>query len=161
MKRYTCLWLIAASLITAAVASASEVTKFDRFRLWNECRPLEFKVNSLSDDATSIGLTKNAIEVTIRSRLRAARLYGDDYAETAAATLFISVLVLGPAFNTILEYTKVVRDRVTGFDNWAPTWRIGATGTHGRNSGYILGSVAEDTDRFIDEYLRVNDDACK
>ena len=34
-------------------------------------------------------------------------------------------------------------------------------GTHGKDLGYILSSVSQIADRFIDEYLRVNADACE
>ena len=157
MRRYTVL--AAALALTAASASASEVSDQDRFQLWNECRAMTLVVERLPEDATTIGLTKDSIEVAVRSRLRAARLYTEDYAE--AAWLYAKVSVVGPAFSTALEYWKVVRDLATGLEIQTTTWDTGATGTHGRDSSYILGSVAQSVDSFIDEYLRVNADACK
>ena len=35
------------------------------------------------------------------------------------------------------------------------------TGTNGGDPGYVLSLVSQYTDKFIDEYLRVNEDACK
>ena len=49
----------------------------------------------------------------------------------------------------------------TGLDNRAKTWDVASTGTHGQDPNFILSSVAQETDKFIDEYLRVNADACK
>ncbi len=46
-------------------------------------------------------------------------------------------------------------------ENTATTWGVGSTGTHSRNPNFILSSVSQHTDKFIDEYLRVNADACK
>ena len=69
--------------------------------------------------------------------------------------------VSGPAFSTALEYWKVVRDLATGLQNRATTWYFGVVGTHGRNSSDIVVAVSEDADKFIDEFLRVNGDACK
>ncbi len=42
----------------------------------------------------------------------------------------------------------------------ASTWATGAFGAHGRDSGFILSSISQDTDKFVDAYLRVNGDAC-
>ena len=114
----------------------------------------------LSDEATDIGLTEEAIEVAVRSRLRAARLYSEDRAETAWSYLYVNVNVVGPAFSTDIHYKKIVIDRATMLEQLASTWDVGSTGTHGRNSNYILSGVEQKTDRFIDEYLRVNAEAC-
>ena len=100
------LWLIAALLLTAASASAGEVSDYDRFQLWNECRPMHLYVHILPDGATAIGLTEDATEDAVRSRLRAAGLYSEDHSETAGAILFVNVRVSGPAFSTALEYWK-------------------------------------------------------
>ena len=40
------------------------------------------------------------------------------------------------------------------------TWRIGTYGTHGGDAGYILQALSEKLDKFILEYLRVNESAC-
>ena len=42
----------------------------------------------------------------------------------------------------------------------ATTWEIGSLGTHGGDAGFILQGVAEATDTFVNEYLRVNAEAC-
>lgn len=59
-----------------------------------------------------------------------------------------------------LEYWKAMRDGISGTWGYAPTWQTGGIGTHGQNASAIISQVAEDTDKFIDEYLRVNADAC-
>jgi len=58
------------------------------------------------------------------------------------------------------EYKKVLYDPASERHWFAITWDLGRTGTHGSDSGFILSAVSEDTDKFIDEYLRVNEDAC-
>ena len=160
-RRHTGLWIVAALLLTAASTSAEEVSDEDRFQIWNGCRPTRLSVEISPDDATTIGLTKSAIEVAVRSRLRAARLYTEDNDEAAWSYLYARVNVVGPAFGISIEYWKVVRDLLaTGLDNRARTWDVASTGTHTQNPNYILSSVALYTDEFIDEYLRVNADAC-
>ena len=42
----------------------------------------------------------------------------------------------------------------------ATTWHIGAAGTHSGDARFILQGLSEALDRFILEYLRVNEDAC-
>ena len=42
----------------------------------------------------------------------------------------------------------------------AATWHSDSFGTHGGDGDYVLESVEELVDNFIDEYLRVNNAAC-
>ena len=154
-------WLAAALMLTAASASAGAVSDVDRFELWNECRPLRLIVETLSDDATAIGLTEEAIGIAVRSRLRAARIYSDSRVETEWAFLYFLVQVVGPAVSIDVTYNKSVIDVATELQLTAASWRVSATGTHGGDSSVILSSVAGYTDQFIDEYFRVNTDACK
>ena len=155
--------LAAASLAVAVAVSVSaeEVSELDRFQLWNECRPMRLVVEGLPDGATAIDLTKDAIKIAVRSRLRAARIYSEDYGEAAWAYLYINVNVVGHAFDIMTDYGKFVRDNATNLEFSASTWSTGTTGTHGGDSNYILSNVAQHADKFIDEYLRVNADACK
>ena len=75
--------------------------------------------------------------------------------------LNISVVTTGLAFSARVEFVKIVRDLgehdfTTGF---APTWQTGSYGTG--NAGFIMSALAEHIDEFIDEYLRVNAEACE
>lgn len=40
------------------------------------------------------------------------------------------------------------------------TWGLGSTGTHGKDPGFIIQSISSKVDRFLVEYLRVNETAC-
>ena len=157
MRRYAGLWLAAACLFAAASASGGEVSDFDRFELWNECRPMRLLVEDLPDGATAIGLTMEAIEVAVRSRLRSARLYSDD----AWANLYVNVNVRSSGFAITVNYYKSVMDIATSLERRAATWGRGAAGAHGQDPNFILSNVVQHADAFIDGYLRVNADACK
>ncbi len=149
---------IALSLMLAAPSSAAEkVTKYDRFDLWNGCRPVRLVVESLEKAATTIGLSRDAIQTAVRSRLRAARMYSD----AAFSRLYVNVTVTRSAYGILITYDKEVFDHVSKLDDLASTWKAGSIGTHGRASDYILSDIAQHTDKFIDEYLRVNGDSCK
>ena len=158
MRRYTVL--AAALALTAASASASEVSDQDRFQLWNDCRPMRLVVEGMPDDAAAIGLTEDAITVAARSRLRAARIYTEARSEAAWSYSYINVNAVGPAYRISVRYHKCVNDLATLREGAATTWVSGSTGTHGRDPTYISSNLAEHIDKFIDEYLRVNEDAC-
>ena len=91
--------------VAPALAQDEEVTRADRFHLWNDCKPLELVVENLNNDAAEIGLTGEAIKTTVRSRLRGARIYGKDW----NAWLYVNVGTSNPAFNMSLEFKKSCR----------------------------------------------------
>ena len=129
----------------------------DRFMLWNTCGQINLIVEQLDDQEIEMGLTTEDIATTVRSRLRAARLYGTS---GIVPVLYMNVTAVsrGLAFHIRLEFKKLVFEPISGQENIAATWDIGSTGRGG--AGYILSSVSQLTDRFIDEYLRVNEPAC-
>ena len=131
-------------------------TNFERFQLWNDCRPVELLVEHLSDDAAKIGLTRDRVETLTRSRLRAARIYTDE----TEAYLQANITVVGSSFNIKTKFRKLVTDRASTELFFATTWELGSTGTHGQDAGFILQGLSEYVDGFIDEYLRVNEEAC-
>ena len=158
MSRPISLAVVLAFVLVTPAGAAEKVTDRDRFKLWNDCRTMGLVVEDLDKDATEIGLTKEAVTVAVRSRLRAARLYRASH----GVPLFgVTVTVAGSAFAVVVAYSKWVKDKASGISRGTDTWRRGSTGTHGRNESYILSSVSRKVDEFIDEYLRVNADACR
>ena len=117
---------------------------------------MQLAVGKLSEDAKKIGLTKESIEDAAESRLRSARLYNP----YALPYLGINVNVGKTAMGVELEYNKWVFDPLSGENAYAGTWDIGGTGTHGGDSGFILSVVSQHLDKFLVEYLRVNEAAC-
>ena len=153
--------IMAAFLIATAPASAAEVSDRDRFTFGNGCLPTRLVVEYYqSKKADSLKLTQDAIETTVRSRLRGARLFTENRVLAGWTFLYINVHVAGAAYDIETSYNKRLRDVVLKQNGIATTWQEGTMGTHGNDSGYILGIIARHTDKFIDEYLRVNADAC-
>ena len=142
--------------VAPALAQDEEVTRIDRFQLWNDCKPLRLFVGKLDNDAAEIGLTREAITTTVRSRLRGARIYSED----GNAWLYVTVNTVNPAFSVKLQFIKLVVDGATNITWGAVTWDAGTFGTQGGNGSYVLGAVSRLMDRFIDEFLRVNGDDC-
>ena len=138
--------------------------EIDRFKLWNACEPIYLAVEDLDDDDAKRGLTREAITTTVRSRLRAARLYSSEYAPSQPY-LYANVNTLSGesrvmAYSTALEFKKSLPDpKLNGLEGHATTWETGVVGQG--DAAYILSSVSRLTDKFIDEYLRVNDSACQ
>ena len=150
---------LAAVLAFTAPAAAGEVSEFmDRFRLGNGCLPVPLVVEGLDKDATRIGLTGKAITITVRSRLRAARIYTE---KRGAPQLHVAVSMAGPAYHVAVSLRKLVHDPGTRSFNVTPTWWIRYIGPHGNDAGAVLLRVWQLADEFIDEYLRVNALACK
>ena len=159
------------------------------FALFNKCSPMLLNAEVDTDDAAaSIGLTEERIQTLAESRLRAARLFIDaaalkeegfsilsrgfsssdrSAADNAAldrlnrvAHLSVSAGVVGPAFSYSVKFRKKLHDRVSDQTEPATTWTIGKYGTHGGDAGYILQDLSESMDKFLVEYLRVNESAC-
>ena len=153
--------IMAASLALSFLTTAAvdEATASDRFRLFADCGPMFLIVGGLSEDATKTGLTKESIQAAGESRLRSARLYIG--ANTAALQyLYIAVNVVGGGFSVGLEFSKWVFDSLSGEELYAVTWGADSTGTHGGDSGFLLSAVSQHLDKFLVEYLRVNEEAC-
>ena len=158
--RIRIIWLV---LLAAAVwpgyATAQDVSGSDRFKFFNECRPMDLVVEDYDDDddAEAIGLTVARIRTLAESRLRAARLYDAD----AATWLYVNVNVEARGFSLSVEYKKLLYDAVSGETSYATTGEIGGAGSHGGDAGFILQGLSEYLDGFILDYLRVNESACK
>ncbi len=141
----------------------TSLSDFDAFGLWNECAPIWLLVR-LSDDAADIDLTEERIQTLVESRLRVARLY-----DTAAphAYLYVRVGVLvsenrrSGAFSIRVSFNKLLFDFVSDEFGFAETWDTASYGIHSGDADYILRGVSEQLDRFILEYLRVNETACR
>lgn len=151
------LLLSALALPFSASGAAGEITDHKRFQLFNYCRPMRLLVEDLSDGASKIGLTKEAIQATAESRLRSARLYDSG----ASHYLYVNVNVVGRAHSISLEFIKRVRDILSGNTGMATTWDVGSTGTHGGSANYILSLISQRMDKFLVEFLRVNEKACE
>ena len=144
-------------LLMPATVGQDAKSSFSRFRLFNGCKPMSLVVESLHDDAGKIRLTRARLQAAVESRLRSARPYDES---STTAYLYVNVAVVGRAFGIDLEYNKLVSDIATGELGMATTWNIGSTGTHGGDASYIVSSLSEKLDRFLVEYLRVNESAC-
>jgi len=160
------LLTIAVFLLPISFAHAEKVNNIDRFALWNGCRPIGLLV-TYNNEYTETSPQKKDIEIAVRSRLRGARLYtekdtdieGSPLPYLAINIIILDRIILGKVFSIDLFLNKWVSDPISNVEFFASTWHIGIV-----NVGYrddILSAIAQYTDRFIDEYLRVNEAACR
>lgn len=138
------------------------VERRERFELFNRCRPMDLIVEGLPGDAVEIGLTRTRIQTIAESRLRAARLYDEDATPYLYVRVGVQVSASGRdgMYTAKVSYRKSLWDSVSIQSGTAETWDSGAYGMHDGDAGYIVQEVSEHLDRFILEYLRVNEDAC-
>ena len=134
----------------------------DRFDLFNECAQINLMVENLSDDAADIDLTKDRVQTLAESRLRAARLYDAE----ARPYLYVRVGMLvsddrhGGAYTIEVSFNKPLRDGMLELDGFASTWDTGTYGTHSGDTSFIMQGLSEALDKFVFEYLRVNEKSC-
>lgn len=154
---FTTMTVLVAALATVVLlGSATPLSaRLDLFELENVCEPIALIVEDMDREAMAMGLTQRAILTTVRSRLRAARLYQIQI----GPYLYMRVNVVGAAFSVRVAFNKVLFDPISGLKFPATTWQQSATG-EGRDADRILSWIGQSTDRFIDEYLRVNAPAC-
>ena len=148
-----------AALLGPSSSALGSASRLERFELFNACRPMRLLVESLPDAAEGIGLARETPQAAAESRLRAARLYTEDYEKADFSFLYVNVNVVGRAFHISVEYHKTVTDEF-GQSGGAITWKTGSTGTHGGNGGYIVSALSQYLDEFLAAYLRVNGSAC-
>ena len=159
---------VAVALALMPAGAMAEVSDYERFQLDNGCFPFQLVVGYSEKEAGSIDLSKERIETVVRSRLRAARLYEDPSERQTASLLYVYVHLVGAAYSYDLSFHKLMKEVMSisrmdseGQHLYQPaTWRHSGTGTHTRSPEYIVANVSEATDRFIDEFLRVNNAAC-
>lgn len=163
--RWACVLVVTAIASTSPVPMAAQDADFDWSNSWNlelfelftNCESMNLFVEVKNDGENLAGLTEESVGRAVRSRLRSARLLSESGVSNA---LFVSVRVVGAAFDVGVGFRKVLFDPVTEQYFRTLTFRTGGFGTHGRNGTYVLSVVQQGMDEFLDEYLRVNETAC-
>lgn len=127
-----------------------------RFELFTECRPMGLMVRFASKGPT-VTLPRDIIHAAIERRLRGARIYESN----RHFRLMVDVTVFGPAFRIDVTFAKWLHDP-HGSGAWGPagTWRWGSSGMHGNEAAFIVDTTSHAVDHFVNEFLRVNAQAC-
>ena len=150
-------------LVEEIIASASDEEREGLFKLWNDCKPVAFGVRLTGDETEAGRIT--ALETMVRSRLRGARIFRDE-PDVRAHHLslrkngFLSVLVhqQGDSALWFVRFEKLMVELGTDLIGWANAGWFVASVSHGNS---VLADVSPQIDRFVDDYLRVNEVACR
>ena len=132
-----------------------EAGDLEKWRLWNNCRPVSIQVEPLLEDAKGIGLKEENLRATAEGRLRGVGIYGKE----ADAHAYVRISVVGEAFSVRVLFRPRVHRPGLG-SAFVATWGKPVTGLHNNDLDHVLERVEERADHFADEYLRVNAEAC-
>ena len=144
--------------LAPSVLAQGQPSQYERFQLFNDCRPTTVAVGIISINTLAFGVTEERLRADAESRLRDARLH-DAYA--TSSELSIDVDVVGASFYTNVQFHKRLYDVWTERASLVATWQKLIIGTHPENSETIVFAVATAIDEFIREYRRVNEPACE
>lgn len=114
-------------------------------------------VEGLSQDALNIGLTESRIRSRVNLRLRQVGLrINPDISEY----LYIRINVIGISYSVDISFTRRVSFLVGDIEHRtsANVYDKLMTGTHGRNSEFIISSLDQLLDIFLSDYLDANDE---
>ena len=126
----------------------------ERFELWTECKPLRPVVAVHNKDDLKDDTFEGSVRAAVESRLRGARIYGNgDYP-------FLSVKVHRSSglFQINVDLRKRLFDPITGMMASGNSSNYGSFGSGPPE--YTRSILAEHLDKFIADYLRVNEAAC-
>ena len=141
----------------------------ERFELWNSCLPVRLYVSVgevLAPDALSPSNLHPKVEAVARSMLQDAGLYDPSSVNLVSPALYLLLTLDFDEFEIHTSYRKRVADNVTGELGYIIAWTLdygphfAIRRKHNTDPEYLLHWVAKHTDRFIEEYRRVNADAC-
>tara|TARA_Y100001935_G_scaffold57810_1_gene48365 strand:- start:13254 stop:13739 length:486 start_codon:yes stop_codon:yes gene_type:complete len=119
-------------------------------------------VENLTDDAAEIGLNSRRIQDKIELRLQQADINiisRKEYLEGSYDYfLYANINVIGNAFSTSLQFQRntfyIVGEKF--YTKRAISWEISGSGTHGRDSEYIIDVIDRNMDSFINNFLKAN-----
>lgn len=110
-----------------------------------------------SKNSNNLELTENDVLNKIELKFRSVGIEPSNNIYMDGC-LIVKIFVVGQAFNVSLEFSRWVSIRTNKkiYLSKGTTWSHSTTGTHGGNSSYILDSVGELADYFLNAYLKAN-----
>ena len=157
MDRPTVVAVFVVAFLSIAAAAGAQDDANSRFQLFTGCSPTRVVVTLAPGD---VDVTLSRVENLVESRLRAARVYADPEDSWLGVLLSVNVGFSGDAYSTQVLFFKQVTDPFSGEQGVAATWEGRRLGTHAGDGSFVMQNVSELVDRFVLEYLRVNEGAC-
>ena len=158
-------FVIVAGIQPGLVKAQSNLeNRLNRIKLYNHCRPMELVVESPSAFAVGRGITEELLRWAAESRLRAARLYTDSSTDAGNTILYVRGDLLWPepskcVVELWVDYLKIVHDPESGEETarllWSKKFR-----QHIECHKTVREEIPKMVDKFMVEYLRVNEKDC-
>ena len=143
--------------VAAEVVAEAPHGPADNFHLWTRCAPIIVSLGGVDEDL------RESVKGAAESRLRAARLWPRSNS-TVATILAIDVSRgEGWTFRISIGIKKLLFDPISGTTGFAYSHNSGGNnyGAYGTAPDETIRNVVADLlDRFIADYLRVNESAC-
>lgn len=176
-------------LSSSAAAAQGPESPRDRFALFAGCHPIPVEV-SVTNAGGPASITEASVERMATSRLRAAGIHAPAGTPSWAMLQVIAYVgaqrvtanMIATVYIIRLRLLKLVYDHLSDprlekpgrlsadslgaaleWVDWAPTWESPQPGIGfypGRGDGPVAGLIGRMLDEFVDEYLRVNGEAC-
>lgn len=112
-------------------------------------------IEKLPEDAIEIGLTEDRLRTITELRLRKEGIKIEE--DGNIPYLYINVNIVEVAFNVILsinEWTTLSRN--PSIECYAVTWQSFYTGTHTNKPEYIVSSISNLLDEFLNDWYKAN-----
>ena len=153
--------LVAAAMVFAAPMVDAQETpanrRLDRFQLFTKCDPVFPRVSVERSSPYVEDLEDADLEDVVHAGLRNAGLLSE---EEGPPFLYVTVGILHWAYVARVELMKEVTDPLTKLGGAATTWREYRYGIHSGDPGFVISSLSNAFNTFLDEYIRVNDLYC-
>lgn len=131
---------------------AQELNSIDKVSGLKGIRSLSIFVEKFSENTTKIGLSKERIATVAELRLRKE---GIDIGRPPS--LYINIQAKGPAFCIQLKLVEPVHpSRDNSITCLGSTWDITMFGMHGESSEYIINSLNNLLDYFLNDFYKAN-----
>lgn len=121
-------------------------------------KKIEYFIESLDDEAKEIGLIENRIATKIELKIRSIIIELVAESSDQDGWLYVNINVVHISFSIKVEYCRILYYLIGDqhYITTGTTWNNSTTGTHGNNSEYIIQSLGEEIDKFLNEFLKVN-----
>jgi hypothetical protein len=114
-------------------------------------------IEKIDEEGRSAGLSMELIRAKVELQLQRNGITPDKE-QSGDGFLVVNVNTVGTAFHLGLSYHRMVSYTSEGktYQTVAGVWSKGVTGTFGKDSTFVLRTVADTMDMFINAYLKAN-----
>lgn len=119
-------------------------------------RRLKVLIETLNEEAKKMGLSEERLRTVVELKIRREGIEISP-AHLYAPYIYLNVIVIGNAFNIVIQIKELVKLERDPFINClAVTWIEGVTGHHGNDSEYIVSRVSSHVDTFLNHWYIAN-----